>query len=211
MAPIAGRPFLDLLLNFLKGKGVTRAILSIGYMADSITSYFNEHSIGLELIFEIEQKPLGTGGAIAAALRRASTDKVFVFNGDTFLDLNIQSVLAMWPGDLSPIVVGRSVPNTERFGRMDIVGDRIASFIGSGHPGEGVVNAGCYLVPRNIFLNQKLPEAFSFERDYLELLPPLSLRTFVSSGQFIDIGVPEDYLLAQKELARLLRARSESQ
>lgn len=207
MAPIAGRPFLELLLTVLKAKGISRAILSLGYMADAVTSYFDEHPVGVELIFEIEQRPLGTGGAIAAALRHASTDKVFVFNGDTYLDLDVRSVVAMWPGDLSPIVVGRSVPNTERFGRMEIVGDRVASFIGSGHSGEGVVNAGCYLLPRDIFVDRKLPEMFSFENDFLGPLPPLSLRAYISAGRFIDIGVPEDYEQAQTELAGLASAK----
>jgi len=203
MAPIAGRPFLHLLINVLKRKGISKAILSVGYMADVITSYFDQHPVGIDVIFEIEQKPLGTGGAIAAALRHASNDTVFVFNGDTYLDLDVRSVAAMWPGDRSPIVVGRSVSDTERFGRMDIVGDRVASFIGSGHKGRGVVNAGCYLVPREIFLDKKMPEAFSFESDFLALLPPLTLRAHISTGQFIDIGIPEDYRLAQSELAGL--------
>jgi D-glycero-alpha-D-manno-heptose 1-phosphate guanylyltransferase len=202
MAPVGGRPFLDLLLRSLKSKGITRVILSVGHMSDVIISYFQENSLGMELIFEVEPSPLGTGGAIAAALRHVHSDRVLVLNGDTYLDLDIEAVRSMWPGDRTPIVVARAVPDTERFGRLDVVNGRITRFIGSGIPGAGIINAGCYLIPTNVFQSENTPEKFSFEQDFLCKRPPLSLRVFVALGQFIDIGVPDDYARAQTELTR---------
>ncbi len=81
MACVAGRPFLELLLSSLRVKGITRAILSVGYMSEVITSHFEKHPIGMDVAYEIESTPLGTGGAIAAALRHVTGDHVFVFNG----------------------------------------------------------------------------------------------------------------------------------
>jgi D-glycero-alpha-D-manno-heptose 1-phosphate guanylyltransferase len=206
MALVAGRPFLELLLSSLRAKGITRAILSIGYMSDAITSHFGKHPMGLDLAYEIESTPLGTGGAIAAALRHASCDHVFVFNGDTYLDVDLSALAAMWPGDHTPIVVARFVPDTERFGRLELADGRISHFLGSGHKGPGVVNVGCYLIPSNIFAGANLPDAFSFEQHFLGRSPPMSLRSYVSNGQFIDIGVPEDFQRAQLELAGLVRS-----
>jgi D-glycero-alpha-D-manno-heptose 1-phosphate guanylyltransferase len=48
-----------------------------------------------------------------------------------------------------------------------------------------------------------MPEKFSFEEDFLRKRPPLSLRVFVAMGQFIDIGVPDDYERAQTQLTGL--------
>lgn len=206
MAPVAGHPFLELLLSRLKAQGIKRAILSVGYMSDAITSHFEKKPMGLDLAYEVESTPLGTGGAIAAALRHAASDHVFVFNGDTYLDLDLGALSAMWPGDRTPIVVGRPVPDTERFGRLDITDGRISRFLGSGHQGAGVINAGCYLIPSDIFAGANLPDAFSFEQDFLGQRLPLSLRSYVCDGQFIDIGVPEDFQRAQLELAGLVRA-----
>jgi D-glycero-alpha-D-manno-heptose 1-phosphate guanylyltransferase len=203
MAPVAGRPFLELLLSSLKRKGFTRAILSIGYMAEIITSYFETHDVGLQIAYEIETAPLGTGGALAAAMRHVTQDRTFVFNGDTFLDLEVGALDAMWPGDRSPIVVARRVGDTERYGRLEADRDRISKFSGSGIRGAGLINAGCYLLPRAIFERQNLPAAFSFEQDYLARCAAASLRVFVTNGLFIDIGVPEDYRRAQTELAGL--------
>ncbi len=66
-----------------------------------------------------------------------------------------------------------------------------------------MVNAGSYLIPCNIFADANVPDMFSFEQDFLGRRPPLSLRAFMSKGQFIDIGVPEDFQRAQIELAGL--------
>lgn len=206
MAPVAGRPFLELLLSSLKTKGVTRVILSIGYMYETITAHFENHPIGIELTYEIESTPLGTGGAITAALRHVTRDHVFVFNGDTYLDFDLSAVAAMWPGDRTPIVVARYVPDTERFSRLELADGRISNFLVSGIKGAGVVNAGCYLIPKDIFARVTLPKTFSFEQDFLARLPPLSLRMFITGGQFIDIGVPEDLQRAQIDLAGLVRS-----
>jgi D-glycero-alpha-D-manno-heptose 1-phosphate guanylyltransferase len=203
MALVAGRPFLELLLSSLRTKGITRAILSIGYMSEVITSHFEKYPIDMDLVYEIESSPLGTGGAIAAALRHVRRDHVFVFNGDTYLDLNLGALVAMWPGDHTPIVVARFVPDTERFGRLEYSDGRILHFSNSGSKGAGVVNAGCYLIPSNIFSGASLPNTFSFERDFLGRRPPLSLRAFVSNDQFIDIGIPDDFRRAQIDLAEL--------
>jgi D-glycero-alpha-D-manno-heptose 1-phosphate guanylyltransferase len=203
MAPIAGRPFLELLLSSLAARGISRVILSVGYMADSIIAHFEKHPVPMDISYEIEATPLGTGGAIATALRNVSGDHVFVFNGDTYVDLEPRAVASMWPGDRSPVVVARSVVNTERFGRLEIADGRIRQFLGSGCKGAGVVNAGCYLIPTDIFERAAMPAQFSFETDFLATRPSLSLRVFVTEGQFIDIGVPADYRQAQKDLARL--------
>ena len=205
MAPVAGRPFLELLLSSLRVKGISRAILSIGYMADAITSYFEKHPVGIDLVYEIESIPLGTGGAIAAALRHAKCDAVFVFNGDTYLDLDLNILASMWPGDGTPIVVARFVPDAERYGKLECSGTRIAKFLGAGLRGPGVINAGCYVIPRDLFASATVPPRFSFETDFLARRAPLSLRVFVTDARFFDIGIPEDYRHAQAELPRILQ------
>ena len=84
MAKVAGRPLLEILLLSLSRKGFKRIILSVGYMADSISNYFGFNYEGMDLIYAREEKPLGTGGAVRLALLSCKQDHVFVFNGDTF-------------------------------------------------------------------------------------------------------------------------------
>jgi D-glycero-alpha-D-manno-heptose 1-phosphate guanylyltransferase len=208
MALIGGRPFLDILLSYLVTKGFSKIILSIGYQSEVIRSYFEDRDCNVEIVFEEESSPRGTGGAIAAALKHATGDSVFVFNGDTFLDLEFSLICGMWPEDKSPVVVARAVPDTERFGKIQFEDNRILRFLGAGERGPGIVNAGCYLIPTDIFARMRLPEVFSFETEFLAKCPERFLRLFETRGTFIDIGVPADYLKAQSELSTFVRSSS---
>lgn len=202
MAPVAGRPFLEILLASLAQKGFSRVIMSLGHMADKVTAHFGDHFAGMELVYEIEQTPLGTGGAARHALAQCTTDHVFVFNGDTFLDLEANDVEAHWQKYHAPIIVAREVPDTSRYGRLNIAHGRVLGIVEKGMAGPGLINAGCYVLPTDILKGFPLGKAFSLEVDFLaKAVGKHRFDLFVTKGHFIDIGVPEDYARAQTELA----------
>jgi D-glycero-alpha-D-manno-heptose 1-phosphate guanylyltransferase len=202
MAPVAGRPFLDILLTSLARKGFHRVVLSLGYMADKVVAYFGDHFAGMELVYEIEETPLGTGGAVRQALARCNADHVFVFNGDTYLDLEVADVEAHWQMHHAPIIVAREVTDTSRFGRLEVKNGRVMRFFEKGVSGPGLINAGCYVLPRQILVGFPLGQAFSLETNFFAVaVPRMPLDIFISHGKFIDIGVPEDYARAQSELS----------
>ena len=72
MAPIAGRPFLEILLASLSRKGFIRVVLSVGFMAEKISGYFGDRFGNLELIYVVEREPLGTGGAVRLGMSGAT-------------------------------------------------------------------------------------------------------------------------------------------
>ena len=202
MAPVAGRPFLEILLTSLAHKGFRRVVLSLGYMAEKVVSHFGDHFAGMELVYEIEQSPLGTGGAVRTALAQCTNDHVFVFNGDTFLDLEAADVEAHWQAHHAPIIVAREVPDTTRYGRLDTDYGRVLGFAEKGMSGPGLINAGCYVLPAGILDSFTRGQPFSLEADFLaKAAGKQRFDLFVTNGHFIDIGVPEDYERAQTELA----------
>ena len=198
MAPIAGRPFLDILLGSLAQKGFARVVLSLGFMAEKISDHFGTRFAGVDIAYVVEDTPLGTGGAIRLALDSCTQDHVFVFNGDTYLDLEVQLLEQKWGVKRHPIVVGRQVPDTSRFGRLVVDGGCITSFAEKGSTGPGLINAGCYVLARDALVKFPLYRPFSIETDYL--VPEVARATvevFETLGMFIDIGIPEDYMRAQ--------------
>lgn len=206
MAPVAGRPFLEILLHALASKGFCRVILSLGFMAGKVEAHFGEQFAGMELVYEVENTPLGTGGAVRQALTRCSEDHVFVFNGDTYLDLEVADVEAHWQTHRVPIIVAREVPDTARFGRLNTAGGRVTGFLEKGMAGAGLINAGCYVLPVAILNGFAHGQAFSLETDFLaKTVGAQRIDVFVTNGHFIDIGVPEDYARAQSELAGICR------
>ena len=204
MAPIAGRPFLEILLSILARKGFTRIVLSLGFMADKIISHFGESYAGMRLVYEVELQPLGTGGAIRAALARCESDHVFIFNGDTYLDLEVNELESLWQDRRHPIIVVRKVPDTARFGRVEMSEGRINAFLEKGMSGAGLINAGCYVLPKDALDDFALGQPFSLETEFfIKYLQRIRFDGFVTHGQFIDIGVPDDYVLAQTLLSGL--------
>jgi D-glycero-alpha-D-manno-heptose 1-phosphate guanylyltransferase len=202
MALVAGRPFLEIVLTTLARKGFQRAVLSLGYMADKIVDHFGEKFAGMDLLYEIEATPLGTGGAVRQSLDRCLGDHVFVFNGDTYVDVEVPELEARWRTQGAPIIVARSVPDTSRFGRLDIADGRVVGFAEKGAGGPGVINAGCYVLPKSILAGFPRGETFSLETDFLaKAVSQRRFDLFVTTGHFIDIGVPEDFKRAQSELA----------
>jgi D-glycero-alpha-D-manno-heptose 1-phosphate guanylyltransferase len=205
MAPVAGQPFLAILLTMLARKRFTRVVLSLGFMSERIIAYFGDDFAGIQITYVVENTPLGTGGAVRLAMEQCQEDHVFVLNGDTFLDLEVDAIEQQWQRHRSTIMVGRAVPDTSRYGCLRIHEAKVIGFTEKGVAGPGIINAGCYVFSRNVLDAYSLNFAFSLESDYLAkavVQGPVDL--YVTDGQFIDIGVPEDYLLAQTELGGIV-------
>jgi D-glycero-alpha-D-manno-heptose 1-phosphate guanylyltransferase len=202
MAPVAGRPFLEHVLWGLSRQGVRRAVLSVGYLHEKIVGHFGPRFENLALTYVVEDTPLGTGGAIAAALPHCHSEAVLVLNGDTWLDLPLAPLLALWRAHREPVIVAREVPDVSRYGALDVDGQasgrRVLRFAEKGRSGPGLINAGVYLLPNDVFGGRPPASPFAFEAGFLApLVASASVRAFVCSGEFIDIGVPEDYERAQ--------------
>lgn len=202
MAPIGERPFLDLLLAFLTARGFRHVILSTGHMHQRIADHFGAARGPLSIDYCVEASPLGTGGAIRAALGRCRSDHALVLNGDTFLEADTDAIEALWAAHHEPVLVVRGVADGARYGRVSLQDERVVSFGEKSGGGPGLINAGCYLLPTTLLDGLDLPDRFSFETDYLpQAVQRQAFRAHVSLGYFIDIGVPDDYARAQTELA----------
>jgi len=213
MAPVAGRPFLEILLTQLRRSGCSRVLLSVGHQHTVIQDHFGASFHGMPLDYVIESVPLGTGGAIRLALARAREESVLVLNGDTFLDADYAAMLRFHAAEVQArggaavtlAVVHRD--DVSRYGSVAIKGHRITGFQekGSAGPGQthaGWISAGTYALSRNLAWPPALPEKFSVEQDFfVPEVARLRPAAFKVDGFFLDIGIPEDLDRAQAELA----------
>jgi D-glycero-alpha-D-manno-heptose 1-phosphate guanylyltransferase len=202
MAPVAGRPFLEVLLNQLKRAGCTRALLSVGHLHAAIQGHFGVSFRGLRLDYVIENVPLGTGGAIRKALQAAREEFILVLNGDTFLQADYAAMLQFHAAESAALTIAIThQPNIARYGGVLVEGKRIVGFEEKGRSGPGWINAGAYVLSKAMPWPLTLPEKFSFEVDFLSpeisRLAPIAYQV---DGLFLDIGVPEDLDRAQGEL-----------
>jgi len=207
MLPIRGIPFLNLLLQDLKSRGFHKVILATGYKKNVIHSYFSNIDDSLPMIsYSHEEKPLGTGGGIMKAFSQVLSDHVFVLNGDSYLDVNFSRMHEQHIATCSDITLASYyMDSADRYGVLSSSLDsRVLKFNEKGKSDKGIINGGIYLLRvsclQKVFARMKR-EIFSFEEDILSFFTSdLSIFHFQSAGYFIDIGVPEDYARAQKEL-----------
>jgi D-glycero-alpha-D-manno-heptose 1-phosphate guanylyltransferase len=199
LAPVAGRPFLAYLLEKLERAGLRRVILATGYGSPLIAAAFGNRHGGLDIVYNSETVPLGTGGALWQALPRCEGKRAFVLNGDTYFDLDLAAMGRAPACDV--LVAVRPVADRARYGSVRLEGRRIVAFEEKGASGPGIVNAGIYLTRRDLAARLPRVAPFSFEHDVLEReLRLLSIEAFRSEAAFIDIGTPEDFTRAQELL-----------
>lgn len=197
MAETAGVPFLEHVLGSATDRGATGFVLLTGHHADVIRAHFGASFRGCPIEYSEETEPLGTGGAIAAALPLLDESFV-VMNGDTSIDADLHALARLL--DHAPLALAlAAVPDTSRFGRVEVAEGRILRMNELGASGPGLINAGVYAMRRGLSAQFPAQAAFSFEREVLE---PLIARTrppfILASGTFFDIGIPEDYRAASR-------------
>ncbi len=200
LASIGDNPFLKYLLSYLEKQGVQHVVLSLGYKHELVEDWLLEYQGPLHITTVVEKEPLGTGGGIKLALQQTSEFSVFVVNGDTFFPIQLKKLLHIHQnGRFKASLALKPLHDFDRYGSVELEGQRITTFHEKQFCADGLINGGVYLLQRDVL--DHLPEKFSFEKDFLEKeIHYDTIGGYVENVYFIDIGVPEDYEKAQKEL-----------
>jgi NDP-sugar pyrophosphorylase family protein len=195
LAPIAGRAFLDHLLEALASAGIARVVLCLGYMADKVIQHLQQNPPPLPVEWVEEPVPMGTGGALRFARDSLHAGTVLVINGDTWLGFDLQDFAAAFVASgAEGALVYAEVPDCGRYGRLELDSSgRIKAFHekDAGFHGAGAINGGVYLLSAPLLDRLAAGDARSLERDFLEKLPSGNLLAYRAAGLFIDIGTPE--------------------
>jgi D-glycero-alpha-D-manno-heptose 1-phosphate guanylyltransferase len=203
MAPVAGRPFLFYVINYLRSQGLEKFIFSLGYKHEIIEQWLAEQFPTLDYQCVIEEEPLGTGGAIALACPEVKGENVIVTNGDTIFKSDISRLISSHlDKDADCTLTLKPMKDFDRYGVVELdENNAIKNFKEKQFYSSGLINGGIYALNVKKFLSGNLPAKFSFEKDYLEkLYPTRKFFGVIDDGYFIDIGIPADYARAQQEL-----------
>ncbi len=207
MALVGDEPFLAALLRYMHTQGVRKLVFALSHQAQVIRAHFGHHFAGIDIDYSIETSPLGTGGAIQKALSMfAENTPVFVVNGDSLVMLNYRGMLEKHHALGAPITIASvQMPVTNRYSKLTIQNERISQYDVLGDEQAGAISTGFYVMQPDIFSSFSMPEAFSFERDFLaKYTPQLCPVAFEDVEYFIDIGIPADYQRAQTEVPKML-------
>ena len=200
MAPVDGKPFLQYMLEWLSRFDVSHVVLSVGYLREVIFAFIDSREWPFEISYAVEEEPLGTGGGIRLALTKCREDRVIVLNGDTFFNVDLKALTFAAPVTLAL----KPMRDFDRYGAVDLAGGLVTGFHEKTACTEGLINGGVYALVRSRLDLAFYPGRFSFEKDLLEPLAAARLVAGqVQEGYFIDIGIPEDYARAQRELPEI--------
>jgi NDP-sugar pyrophosphorylase family protein len=208
LAPVLGRPFLAFLLDALDAAGARRVTLCTGYQADKVEQAFGLTYKGLTLRYSREEQPLGTGGALRRAAAAQDGERFLALNGDSFVACDLAAFDA-WHnehGFAAALVLAR-VDDAARFGTVDA--DERGAVRGfhekQGRAEPGWINAGVYLLGRELLLGLPEQGAVSIERDAFPHWLGRGLGGYRVDAPFLDIGTPESLARAEAFLAGLPR------
>ncbi len=203
MAPVNGKPFLSYLINHLQLQGITYFIFALGHKGEMIEEFLKNEYPSLFYKTSVEEEPLGTGGAIKKALKITKEKSVLIANGDTLYKIDVPLLTGFHTLSGSNCTLSlKPMKNFDRYGLVEVDEDNvIKSFKEKQCYESGCINGGMYALHRNKFLDEDLPEKFSFEKDYLEVYyNKRRMFGLMQDEYFIDIGIPADYERAQEEL-----------
>ena len=204
--PLAGRPFLTFMLDWLRGHGVTEAILSCGFLSGGVQDVLGDIYDGMRLRYVTEDEPLGTAGPVRLALEEGILDeRLLVLNGDvlTDMDLTVQLAWHTQTGARATLAL-IEVDDVSSYGVVPTDAEgRVEAFLekSDGHAPTNRINAGAYVIEREI-VEALIPagRAVSFEREVFPALVGEGLFGWHAAGYWIDIGTPERYLEATYDL-----------
>ena len=214
MLPVAGVPCTEHQIARAREAGVTRIILGTSYRAEVFKDYFGDGAkFGVELVYAVEDHPMGTGGAIrhvAEHLLSGPDDPVMVFNGDVLTGVDLRHLFDVHAQTGAAVTLYLTrVTDPRAFGLVPTDDDgRVTAFLEKPKTEAEIItdqiNAGCYVFRRRVIDGIPTGRPVSVER---EIFPKLlaegaRLQGVVDDGYWLDLGNPLAFVKGSADLVR---------
>jgi mannose-1-phosphate guanylyltransferase len=203
--PLAGRPLLTFMLDWLHRHGVDDVLLSCGYRSHDVERVLGHEHRGMRLRYVVEDEPLGTAGPLRlAADEGVLAERVLVLNGDCLTDIDLTAEIAQHKetGAVATLALV-AVDDTSSYGVVPTrENGEVEAFLEK-QPGPAPtnrINAGAYMLEREVVDRVPAGRAVSIEREVFPELVDNGLYGFDADDYWIDIGTPERYLEATYDL-----------
>lgn len=195
LVPLAGRPFIAWMVDWLRHHGLRRIHLAAGYRAGQLEEWRRAHAEDAELTLAQETEPLGTGGGLRFAAATVPDETFLVVNGDSFLpglDLGAWLAGAVRHDPLAVLAVTR-MEKPGRYGTVEFDADgRLLAFLEKVDRPSGWVNGGLYWMHRDVLGRIPAQGASSLEQDVFPALAAEGrLAVHATPPPLLDMGTPE--------------------
>lgn len=207
IVPVVNVPFLRYQIELLRQHDIREIILSLAYQPHKIEAVLGDgSSFGVKLHYLVEHAPLGTAGAFKNA-ESLLDQATIVFNGDILCDLDLSQVIQLHRSHhATATLVLTRVENPSAYGLVETRSDgRITRFLEKPSADEitcNTINAGTYILEREVLQTIPAGQNFSFERGVFPSLlrDQRPVSAYVSEGYWIDIGTPQKYMQVHQDI-----------
>lgn len=212
MLPVANFPCTAHQIAKARAAGITRIVLGTSYKAEVFEQYFGDGSdFGVELVYVVEDSPLGTGGAIrnvASALQSGPADPVVILNGDILSGHDLSRQVREHVEHQADVTLHLiTVEDPRPFGLVptDAAG-RVLEFREKPTTAAEIVtdqiNAGCYVFRRSVIDDIPAGRVVSVER---ETFPGLleagaAVYAYLENAYWLDLGNPLAFVKGSRDL-----------
>lgn len=197
LAPVKETNLLSMQIAYWMKQGLNDIVFLLHHKSEIIVDFLkkekSKYNSQISLSWVIEDLAMGTGGAIKNAIHETHFCGDFVLvNGDTWLNGNLSDLIK----SKSPSIGIVEVSDLSRFGkvifnsknRVIAFEEKKPEFI------KGWIYAGIAHLNTKLF-DAYLIENFSLEKIFFEkLINQQNLSAIPLKTDFIDIGIPSDYL-----------------
>ena len=207
--PFLDKPIISYLIELLKDAGVERLVLSLGHGSEAFLELFDaSDNFGLDVAPVIESEPLGTGGALRAALPEIEgEDEVIAVNGDVLCNIDAAAMKARMTSAACECAIAlKSVADPSRYGLVKLDESGVVNSFSekTSEPGEPpyLVNAGLYIIRPKLLAHFPAGEPLSLERDMFPewIRGGVRIAGYEHSGYWRDIGTLTSYFRAHFEV-----------
>ena len=199
VVPLANRPFISYMIDWLARHGVDEVIMSCGFLASEVKTVLGEGNGDVKIRYVEEDEPLGTAGAVKHA-EEFLGERFAVLNGDILADFDLTALQRFHHDSGAPATIAlMPVEDPSSYGLVRTSDHVVTEFVekpGAAEIDTNLINAGAYVLEHEVLDRIPAGEPVSFERAVFPSLIGAGLRGCPVDGYWLDIGTPYRYLEA---------------
>lgn len=174
MVPVDGKPLLEYQVEALKEYGIKKIIMIVGHLGEKIMDHFKDgKDFGVDIDYIVEKEPLGTAGAFYYLKDKTDAKDFLLVFGDVFFDIDFDR-MEDFHFKNAALTTLLAHPNGHPYDSDLIQTDDNGKVIGFDSKNnvrdywyDNMVNAGMYIINRELLELVGEPVKIDFEKDIL--------------------------------------------
>lgn len=201
MIELAGKPILERIIERFSAHGFRKFILSVNYMSEKISDYFEDGSrFGVHIDYVHEKKKLGTAGSLSL-LNNLPEKPLFVTNADVVSDIDYRAMMEFHlRAESDASVAVNQYSEQIQYGVLTITAGKVQRFEEKPLI-KFSANSGIYILNPSVIKRVEVDQRVDMPTLLSDVIDSQgNIAAFPLHEYWIDIGMPKELERAEKEI-----------